>query len=116
MILLEVGYCVAAIMAMFIVSLVLGRWAARTGVDAPEARAKRIAILWRLSETLLALVLLFVLWKYIAVGGGAVLIIAIIFTLLFGGVYVGGSLFAAITVPMGDQVAYFQEIERRRRG
>jgi hypothetical protein len=84
----------------------------RVGAVGPEGKAKVLAIAWRLSEAAVAILALWVLWGpmlHAGASGGFALAVAAMFTLLFGGVYVGGSLFAAVTVPLGSQMAYFRD-------
>jgi hypothetical protein len=123
---LEVGYCVVAFIALTMLSGALGQWAIRNGIDGPESKAKLFSVTWRLSEVVAALLFLFVLWwpmlhlgyaGGISVkGGGTAFFIAALFTLGFGGLYVAGSLFAAVTVPVGDQRAYFRIMREKANG
>jgi len=125
MVLWEIGYIVAATVLFMFISQRISRWAMTNGINGPESRAKRLAMTWRFSDVALAALSLYVLWvpvlhlgadgPWSVMGGGVALFIAAVYTILFGGLYIGGSLFAAVTVPMGNQVAYFNDMDRKMR-
>lgn len=70
----------------------------------------------RSAEVCTAIVLLLIFWKVTfpratAQGNNVLLTVcAWLYTVLIGGVYIGGSLFALVTVPLGNQLEYFRQM------
>jgi len=118
--LIEIIYMVVAFVVFQSISNAIGNWAIPIGVEGPESKAKVVAIVWRTTQAVLGLAVLAILWKLILPwldpeGSGAVFYIAVGFSILFGFYGVFGALFAAVTVPGGDQMEYFIELERKLR-
>jgi len=121
----EIGYIIFATALFMFVAAKISRWAVANGIKGPESLAKRLAMTWRFSEVVLAVVVLYILWVPIlhvgansawsVNGGGTAFFIAAAYTILFGGLYIGGSLFAGVTVPMGNQVAYLNDMDMKMR-
>ena len=122
-ILIELIYIVAAFLLFLMWSGRVCAWARKIGIQGSEERAKAVAMVWRFSDAAIAITLLAILWlpilnigvdgPWTVRGGGLAFWIAMAFSVFFGFVYVGGSLFAALTVPMGNQVAYFTDLDRK---
>jgi hypothetical protein len=120
MILFEVAYIVVATLLFMFISQRITRWAMFKGMHGPESVAKTAAMTWRFSEVGLAALILFILWvpilrlgvqgPWTVTGGGVAFFFAAAYSLLFGGLYIVASAFAGITVPRGNQVAYFNDI------
>jgi len=125
MILVEIVYIVIASFLFQLLSIRLGKWAIDNGIQGPEARAKMFAMAWRFSDAVVAVLVLAILWfpllqvgidgPWTVRGGSFGFWIAAIYTVLFGGMFVIGSLFAGLTVPKGDQVAYFRDRDEKMR-
>jgi hypothetical protein len=125
-IIIEIVYIVVTSVLFQLLSIRLGRWAIDNGIQGPEARAKMFAMAWRFSDAAVAALVLFILWvpllhvgidgPWTVRGGSVGFWIAAIYTVLFGGMFIGGSLFAGLTVPNGDQVAYFRDRDAKMRG
>lgn len=111
---LEIVYCIMTYLAIVALSGAFGNWAVANGIEGPESKAKRLAITWRLAEAVVAALEVYVLWRYLEFGGAS-FVVAVVFSLIVGGMYGGGSLFSAITVPMGDQMSYFRAIRSKSR-
>jgi len=113
MILLEIIYCTVALLGFFFLSGTLGRWASRNSINGPEWKVKVFSIIWRLSEVLLALIVLYILWEPMlrlgyngglsVEGGNIAFILAACFSLIFGTQYVLASLIVTVMVPFRGQ-------------
>lgn len=110
---LAIGYMLVSALALFFFFALFGKWCMEHGVTGSETRAKAFAAILRGTEVCLALIAVYTLWLPILHTGsndyGMLLFIpACAYTLVIGGVYVLGSLFALVTIPIGDQLAYFR--------
>jgi hypothetical protein len=106
---------ILASFTVFAFSPLFGKFCARRGAVAPtESIAKMWAAIMRGSEVVIAVVLLYVMWHYVLPIAGPPkalsYIIAGLGTLYIGGVYVVGSFFALVTIPLGNQKKYFGEL------
>jgi hypothetical protein len=111
-----IAYMIVSLLVIFALSAFLGQYCMQRGVEGPESVAKRWAMLMRGTEVIVASGALYILWKPILHAGEsgphgnfALTIVAILYSIVVGGVYVLASLFAFVTVPMGDQVGYFRD-------
>jgi hypothetical protein len=105
---------------VFVFSPLFGKFCAKRGaVAANEAIAKMWAATMRASEIVLASVLLYLMWHYVLPAAGPPMLLSYIAaglaTLYIGGLYVAGSFFALVTVPMGNQKQYFSEMLEKMR-
>jgi hypothetical protein len=101
---------------LLMLSRILRIWFSMRGAKATARAAKLLAMTYRLTEVLLALSALYILWfPLLRLGGNTgtlVLVLGVVYTLFVGGRYVVGSLFALVTVPQRDQREYFKEVLR----
>ena len=123
MVIVEIVYVIVMFFVFQVFSVRVGKWARANGINGPEKKAKMFAFAWRGSEVAASSAIIYVLWEFLLQlgihgpwtvrGGQTAFWIAVIFTVLFGGLYIGGSLFGAVTIPMGNQVEYFNDIDAK---
>lgn len=124
MIFLEIAYFVIAYVSCVFFSGALAGWAIRIGAEGSTWSGRAAAFFWRLSVALFALAILYVLWVpilHVQIDNGfsvepgtAALVLAILFTLLFGGNFVLGGAFAGVTSLLADQRGYLRELRAKR--
>lgn len=125
MIFFEILYFIIAYVGCVFFSGVLAGWAIRIGAaDGSTWRGRAAAFVWRFFVVIFATAILYLLWPPIlhlqidnglsVASGNVALVLAIIFTLFFGGNFVLGGAFAGVTSLMADQRGYLRELRAKR--